>query len=32
MATLSNIFRYKFDAPIVNLINTFSTTHKYDDA
>jgi hypothetical protein len=34
MATLttSNIFRYKFDSPIVNLINTFATTHKYDDA
>ena len=34
MATLttSNIFRYKFDSPIVNLINTFATTHKYDDS
>ncbi|RZD42437.1 MAG: hypothetical protein CXT73_03010 [Methanobacteriota archaeon] len=30
--TTSNIFRYKFDSPIVNLINTFTTTHKYDDA
>lgn len=30
--TTSNIFRYKFDSPIVNLINTFATTHKYDDA
>ena len=27
----STIFRYKFDSPIVNLINTFATTHKYDD-
>ena len=34
MATLttSNIFRYKFDTPTVNLINTFATTHKYDDS
>ena len=34
MATLttSNIFRYKFDAPIVNLINIFAATHKYDDS
>ena len=34
MATLttSNIFRYKFDSPIVNLINTFAATHKYDDS
>jgi hypothetical protein len=30
--TTSIIFRYKFDLPIVNLINTFATTHKYDDA
>jgi hypothetical protein len=30
--TASNIFRYKFDSPIVNLINEFSTTHKYDEA
>jgi hypothetical protein len=27
----SNIFRYKFDSPIVNLINEFSTTHKDDE-
>ena len=34
MATLttSNIFRYKFDSPIVNLINIFAATHKYDDS
>jgi hypothetical protein len=29
--TTSNIFRYKLDSPIVNLINEFSTTHKYDE-
>ena len=34
MATLTtgNIFRYKFDTPTVNLINTFAATHKYDDS
>uniref|UniRef100_A0A6C0C4L4 Uncharacterized protein n=1 Tax=viral metagenome TaxID=1070528 RepID=A0A6C0C4L4_9ZZZZ len=26
-----NIFRYKFDSSIVSLIDSFSTTHKYDD-
>jgi len=30
--TTSNIFRYKFDSSIVDIINTFATTHKYDDS
>jgi len=28
---MTNIFRYKFDAPTADLIKLFSTTHKYDD-
>ena len=32
MSVTSNIFRYKFDSPVVGLINAFATTHKYDDA
>jgi len=27
----SNVFRYKFDSPIVNLIDNFAKIHKYDD-
>ena len=32
MSVTSNICRYKFDSPVVGLINEFATTHKYDDA